>query len=170
MGWRRSVLEDPEISKECSWLTHRFIKTAGMPGKTAAYGLDKIGNVKTFSFPETSEKKERKKLTRCLSLSPRKARRSSLAQRQALWASKWRNPPKNIFRGRHLPRALRLRTPTHRLVGQLAKQKGLRVIGAAGSDEKVNHLKEMGFDHAFNYKKVNVKEELSKLGGIDINW
>jgi NADPH-dependent curcumin reductase CurA len=41
------------------------------------------------------------------------------------------------------------------LVGQIAKIKGCKVIGYAGDDEKVNWLKqELGFDHAFNYKKV----------------
>jgi len=40
------------------------------------------------------------------------------------------------------------------LVGQIAKIKGCRVIGYAGTDEKVAWLKELGFDEAFNYKKV----------------
>jgi prostaglandin reductase 1 len=41
------------------------------------------------------------------------------------------------------------------LVGQIAKIKGCKVIGYAGSDDKVKWLKEeLGFDHAFNYKKV----------------
>ena len=40
------------------------------------------------------------------------------------------------------------------LVGQIAKIKGCKVIGYAGSDDKVEWLKELGFDHAFNYKKV----------------
>ena len=38
------------------------------------------------------------------------------------------------------------------IVGQLAKIQGCRVIGTAGSDEKVAHLKALGFDEAFNYK------------------
>jgi len=38
------------------------------------------------------------------------------------------------------------------IVGQLAKIKGARVIGTAGSDEKVAYLKELGFDEAINYK------------------
>eukprot|EP00252_Welwitschia_mirabilis_P015184 TRINITY_DN3340_c0_g2_i1.p1 TRINITY_DN3340_c0_g2~~TRINITY_DN3340_c0_g2_i1.p1 ORF type:complete len:350 (-),score=55.47 TRINITY_DN3340_c0_g2_i1:167-1216(-) len=39
------------------------------------------------------------------------------------------------------------------VVGQLAKIKGCRVVGSAGSDEKVKLLKEeFGFDDAFNYK------------------
>jgi leukotriene B4 12-hydroxydehydrogenase/15-oxo-prostaglandin 13-reductase len=41
------------------------------------------------------------------------------------------------------------------VVGQIAKLKGCRVIGVAGSDEKINYVtKELGFDAAFNYKKV----------------
>ena len=40
------------------------------------------------------------------------------------------------------------------LVGQIAKIKGCKVIGYAGSEEKVEWLKTLGFDHVFNYKKV----------------
>ncbi|KAG0051523.1 Prostaglandin reductase 1 [Gryganskiella cystojenkinii] len=41
------------------------------------------------------------------------------------------------------------------LAGQMAKSKGLRVIGSAGTDAKVAYLKnELGFDAAFNYKTV----------------
>ncbi len=40
-------------------------------------------------------------------------------------------------------------------VGQIAKIKGCRVVGIAGSDEKVRHLiDDLGFDAAFNYKTV----------------
>ena len=39
------------------------------------------------------------------------------------------------------------------LVGQIAKIKGARVVGVAGSDEKCDRLKaELGFDEAVNYK------------------
>ncbi|KAF9980734.1 hypothetical protein BGZ75_008034 [Mortierella antarctica] len=57
------------------------------------------------------------------------------------------------------------------IVGQLAKLKGLRVIGSAGSDDKVDFLlKELKFDAAFNYKKGNILENLRRLApnGIDI--
>ena len=41
------------------------------------------------------------------------------------------------------------------LVGQIAKIKGCRVIGFAGSDEKCKFIEEtLGFDKAYNYKKV----------------
>ncbi|WP_413757057.1 NADP-dependent oxidoreductase [Streptomyces sp. MMBL 11-3] len=57
-------------------------------------------------------------------------------------------------------------------VGQLAKLKGAsRVIGSAGSDEKVELLvKEYGFDAAFNYKNGSVSEQLRKAApdGIDV--
>ena len=40
-------------------------------------------------------------------------------------------------------------------VGQIAKIKGCRVVGVAGTDEKVNHVvTDLGFDDAFNYKSV----------------
>lgn len=56
------------------------------------------------------------------------------------------------------------------LVGQLGKEFGLRVIGSAGSDEKVAYLKTIGFDEAFNYKTENINEALSRTcpDGIDV--
>ncbi|KAF8996520.1 alcohol dehydrogenase [Cyathus striatus] len=60
--------------------------------------------------------------------------------------------------------------PVGSFVIQLAKQDGLKVIGSAGSDEKVQFMKEIGADVAFNYKTTNVKEVLQKEGGIDIFW
>merc|ERR550519_961114 len=55
------------------------------------------------------------------------------------------------------------------LVGQIAKIKGCNVVGFAGTDEKCNWLKSIGFDHAFNYKKTDVKESLAKAApkGVD---
>ena len=41
---------------------------------------------------------------------------------------------------------------TGSIVGQIAKIKGARVLGLAGSDDKVQWLKELGFDDALNYK------------------
>lgn len=49
------------------------------------------------------------------------------------------------------------------VVGQIAKIKGCKVVGSAGSDAKVAFLKELGFDEAFNYKTVgSLEEALSK--------
>ncbi|WP_405560790.1 NADP-dependent oxidoreductase [Streptomyces sp. NBC_01180] len=57
-------------------------------------------------------------------------------------------------------------------VGQMARIKGAaRVIGSAGSEEKVRHLVEdLGFDAAFNYKDGPVAEQLRKAApdGIDV--
>ncbi|GGX01482.1 NADP-dependent oxidoreductase [Streptomyces chryseus] len=57
-------------------------------------------------------------------------------------------------------------------VGQLAKLRGAsRVIGSAGSDEKVKHLiEDLGFDAAFNYKNGPVAEQLRAAApdGIDV--
>merc|ERR1719228_2422066 len=55
------------------------------------------------------------------------------------------------------------------LVGQIAKIKGCRVIGFAGTDSKCEWLETIGFDHAFNYKKVSVPECLAKAApkGVD---
>lgn len=41
---------------------------------------------------------------------------------------------------------------TGSVVGQIAKLKGATVLGIAGSDDKVEWLKELGFDNALNYK------------------
>ncbi len=51
------------------------------------------------------------------------------------------------------------------LVGQIGKIKGCRVVGSAGTDEKVNLLtSEFGFDAAFNYKTT--KDYVAKLSEL----
>jgi leukotriene B4 12-hydroxydehydrogenase/15-oxo-prostaglandin 13-reductase len=58
------------------------------------------------------------------------------------------------------------------LAGQIAKIRGCRVVGSAGSDEKVRYLlDDLGFDAAFNYKTTD--DYLHKLvelcpNGIDV--
>jgi len=57
------------------------------------------------------------------------------------------------------------------VVGQIAKVMGCRVIGTAGSDDKVNYIvQELGFDAGINYKTQNVGEALRNLCpyGIDV--
>ena len=57
------------------------------------------------------------------------------------------------------------------LVGQIAKIKGCRVVGIAGSDDKVDYLvRELKFDAALNYKKPEFAAELKKAcpQGVDI--
>ena len=47
------------------------------------------------------------------------------------------------------------------------------MIGYAGTDEKVKWLKEeLGFDFAFNYKKVNLSESLKEAApeGVDVYY
>ena len=39
---------------------------------------------------------------------------------------------------------------------------GLRVVGCAGTDEKCKWLKELGFDHVFNYKTADVNKALKE--------
>ncbi|XP_057306311.1 prostaglandin reductase 1-like [Hydractinia symbiolongicarpus] len=55
------------------------------------------------------------------------------------------------------------------VVGQIAKIKGCRVVGCAGSDEKLKYLKEIGFDAVFNYKNADFEKTFSELcpKGID---
>jgi NADPH-dependent curcumin reductase CurA len=57
------------------------------------------------------------------------------------------------------------------MAGQIAKLKGAaRVIGSAGTDEKVRWLREIGFDAAFNYRTASVLEQLRAAApdGIDV--
>ncbi|WP_163831820.1 NADP-dependent oxidoreductase [Spartinivicinus ruber] len=57
------------------------------------------------------------------------------------------------------------------IVGQLAKAKGLNVIGVVGSDEKADWImSELGFDGAINYKTEAFDSQLTKLtpDGIDL--
>jgi NADPH-dependent curcumin reductase CurA len=52
------------------------------------------------------------------------------------------------------------------LVGQIAKLRGCRVIGSAGSPEKVAWLRELGFDVAFDYRETETREVLRE--GVDV--
>ena len=55
--------------------------------------------------------------------------------------------------------------------GQIARLRGCRVVGSAGSQEKIDWLTgELGFDAAFNYKEVAVKDALREHfpKGIDV--
>ncbi|KAJ7856733.1 hypothetical protein B0H14DRAFT_3642017 [Mycena olivaceomarginata] len=57
-----------------------------------------------------------------------------------------------------------------RIVIQLAKQAGLKVIASAGSEEKVKFMQSIGADVAFNYKTTDTGVVLEKEGPIDIFW
>ncbi|MCP5179105.1 MAG: NADP-dependent oxidoreductase [Pseudomonadales bacterium] len=60
---------------------------------------------------------------------------------------------------------------TGSIAGQIARLKGCRVIGIAGSPDKCRWLvDDLGFDAAINYKTQNVGEELDRLcpQGIDV--
>ncbi len=59
------------------------------------------------------------------------------------------------------------------IVGQIAKLKGCRVVGIAGSDEKCRHVvKDFGFDACINYKTENVRAALKREcpNGIDVDF
>ena len=59
------------------------------------------------------------------------------------------------------------------MAGQLAKLRGCKVIGSAGSPEKVRFLREeCGFDIAFNYKTGPTREQLTLEvpDGIDVYY
>jgi NADPH-dependent curcumin reductase CurA len=54
--------------------------------------------------------------------------------------------------------------------GQMAKVAGCRVIGSAGSEEKLEWLRELGFDAVFNYREQSARAALGELApdGIDV--
>jgi len=52
------------------------------------------------------------------------------------------------------------------VVGQIAKLKGCKVIGSAGSAEKVAWLEELDFDEAFDYHETSTRDALRD--GIDV--
>ncbi|MEH7444016.1 NADP-dependent oxidoreductase [Bacillus sp. JJ1122] len=58
------------------------------------------------------------------------------------------------------------------VVGQIAKIKGARVVGIAGSEDKISFLKdELQFDEAVNYKTAgDLKQEISEAcpNGVDV--
>jgi NADPH-dependent curcumin reductase CurA len=57
------------------------------------------------------------------------------------------------------------------IVGQIAKIKGARVVGSAGSREKVEYIRdELGFDAAFDYHERPVRDALADTcpDGIDV--
>ena len=57
------------------------------------------------------------------------------------------------------------------LAGQFAKRAGARVVGSAGSDDKVDYLRSRcGFDAAFNYRTVDLDEALRRHcpQGLDV--
>lgn len=59
------------------------------------------------------------------------------------------------------------------IAGQVAKQRGARVIGIAGGPDKCRWLtEELGFDAAVDYKNEDVSEALDRLApnGIDLNF
>ena len=59
------------------------------------------------------------------------------------------------------------------VVGQLAKFRGCRVIGIAGTDEKINCVAdELGFDATLNYKTEDIPTRLGAWcpDDIDIYW
>ena len=58
--------------------------------------------------------------------------------------------------------------PPSSLVIQLAKLDGLKVIASAGSEEKVQFMKDIGADVAFNYKTTITVDVLEKDGPIDM--
>ncbi|MEJ0026365.1 MAG: NADP-dependent oxidoreductase [Rhizomicrobium sp.] len=59
------------------------------------------------------------------------------------------------------------------IVGQIAKLKGCRVVGIAGSDEKCRHaVEKLGFDACINYKTEDVRAALKREcpNGVDIDF
>ena len=59
------------------------------------------------------------------------------------------------------------------VVGQIAKMKGAKVIGIAGTQEKIDYLiNELGFDEAVNYKSDSFEKDLEQAAsdGVDVYY
>lgn len=56
------------------------------------------------------------------------------------------------------------------VVIQLAKAKGLKVIASAGADVKVEYMRSLGADVAFNYKTTPIAKVLQEHGPLDLYW
>ncbi|KAJ7048922.1 hypothetical protein C8F01DRAFT_1266456 [Mycena amicta] len=56
------------------------------------------------------------------------------------------------------------------MVVQLCKNKGLRVVASASTDDKVEYIRSIGADVAFNYKTTSVASALAEHGPIDYYW
>lgn len=57
---------------------------------------------------------------------------------------------------------------TGSVVGQIAKLKGATVLGIAGSDDKVQWLKDgLGFDNALNYKDPDFARKFKEATKVD---
>jgi NADPH-dependent curcumin reductase CurA len=53
--------------------------------------------------------------------------------------------------------------------GQMAKIAGCRVLGCAGSAEKVAWLQELGFDHAFDYRQSTLRDAVAQAAPDDLD-
>ncbi|KAJ6493956.1 hypothetical protein C8R47DRAFT_1184972 [Mycena vitilis] len=51
---------------------------------------------------------------------------------------------------------------------QLAKAKGMKVIASAGADAKVEYMRSVGADVAFNYKTTSIADVLKEHGPLDV--
>lgn len=56
----------------------------------------------------------------------------------------------------------------NRLVIQLAKRDGMKVISCASSEEKLEYLSSLGADVTYNYRTTSAREVLEKEGPIDM--
>ncbi|KAK5053688.1 hypothetical protein LTR84_001649 [Exophiala bonariae] len=61
---------------------------------------------------------------------------------------------------------------TGSIAGQIAKIQGARVLGLTGSNDKVQWLKDIGFDDALNYRDEDFVEKFKAAtqDGIDVFW
>ena len=61
-------------------------------------------------------------------------------------------------------------TAAHSTVIQLAKADGMKVIASAGSDDKVDFIRSLGADVAFNYTTARTAAVLAKEGPAAVYW
>ncbi|MBX3497410.1 MAG: NADP-dependent oxidoreductase [Parvibaculum sp.] len=60
--------------------------------------------------------------------------------------------------------------PVGATAGQIAKMKGCRVVGIAGSKEKCDYVKGLGFDECFSYRGADLRAAIAAVcpDGVDI--
>ncbi|KAJ7448712.1 hypothetical protein FB451DRAFT_1187531 [Mycena latifolia] len=79
-------------------------------------------------------------------------------------------PGKTAFMGwKELSKAKKNFTPMRQKVIQFAKRDGLKVIASAGSEVKVEFMKKIGADVAFDYKTTDTRKVLAREGPIDVH-
>ncbi|KAJ6506990.1 hypothetical protein C8R45DRAFT_923154 [Mycena sanguinolenta] len=143
-----------EKSPKLPWTV--FVGAAGMPGQTAFYGWKEFSHAKKARhyFRSVTDPGPMKDETVFITTSADYLQVLSARMNLPALTSLHRNNPFSA----------------QEMVIQLAKRDRLKVIASAGSDGKVELMKQLGADVAFNYRTTNTREVLEREGPIDVYW